>query len=264
MGQGRGRGSERGSGTSRGGGRGPGRIGGPLAAGPEGNCEGPGYSVQLLQEQGEMWIVRFVLLGLLATYVCISGYFLKYRDRYKRLLENGFANLVLVVLYNLLCYLIVGLPSDQSALSPPAFLIHTPSKTGLSILGQVLIVAGVTLLLIAVTRRKALGGQEVKEGLLTSGIYRYFRHPIYTGIVWIALGFPLTTQNLDGLLMFPGVFLANIAQATVEERWDVGVRFQAEYEEYRKTTRMFGPVWFWVALIGILLALVGVPYLLRP
>jgi protein-S-isoprenylcysteine O-methyltransferase Ste14 len=62
--------------------------------------------------------------------------------------------------------------------------------------------------------------------------------------------------------MFSGVLLANIAQATVEERWDVGARFPAEYEEYRKRTRMLGPAWFWAALTGILLALVRVPYLL--
>jgi protein-S-isoprenylcysteine O-methyltransferase Ste14 len=209
-----------------------------------------------------MWIVRFALLGFLAVYVGVSGYVLRHRDRYGRLLENGFANLVLVLLYNCLCYLIVGLPSDQGAPSPPAFFTHPVTRTGLSILGQVLIVAAVLMLVIAVMRRKALGGQDVKEGLLTSGIYRYFRHPIYTGIVWIALGFPLTTQNLDGLLMFPGVLLANIAQATVEERWDIGAWFPAEYEEYRKQTRMLGPAWFWVALIGILLALVGIPYLL--
>jgi len=61
-----------------------------------------------------------------------------------------------------------------------------------------------------------------------------------------------------------GVLLANVAQATAEERWDVGARFQAEYEKYRKRTRMLGPVWFWLTLIGILLALAGVPYLLRP
>jgi hypothetical protein len=39
MGQGRGRGGGRGS--DRGGGRGPGRMGGPLAAGPGGNCVCP-------------------------------------------------------------------------------------------------------------------------------------------------------------------------------------------------------------------------------
>jgi protein-S-isoprenylcysteine O-methyltransferase Ste14 len=210
-----------------------------------------------------MWIARFVLLGLLAAYVGLSGYFLKNRDRCRRLLESGPANFVLVVLYNLLCYLIVGLPADESALSPPALFTHTITRTGLSVVGQALIVAGVLLLLVTLVRRKALGGQDVKEGLLTSGIYRYFRHPIYTGIVWIALGFPLTTQNLDGLLMFPGVFLANIAQATVEERWDVGVRFPTEYGDYRRNTRMFGPVWLWGALVGMLLALVGIPYLLE-
>jgi protein-S-isoprenylcysteine O-methyltransferase Ste14 len=211
-----------------------------------------------------MWIIRLVLLGLLAVYVSLSSYLLKHRGRYRWLLENGPVNLVLVLLYNLLCYLIVGLPSDQGVLSPPAFFTHPAARTGLSIAGQVLIVAAVAMLVATVMRRKALGGQDVKEGLLTSGIYRYFRHPIYTGIVWISLGLPLTTQNLDGLLMFPGVLLANVAQATVEERWDIGARFPAEYEEYRKRTRMLGPVWFWAALIGILLALMGVPYLLRP
>jgi 7,8-dihydropterin-6-yl-methyl-4-(beta-D-ribofuranosyl)aminobenzene 5'-phosphate synthase len=114
-----------------------------------------------------------------------------------------------------------------------------------------------------VMRRKALGGQDVKEGLLTSGIYRHFRHPIYTGIIWISLGLPLTIHNLDGLLMFSGVLLANVAQATAEERWDVGARFRAEYEEYRQKTRMFGPVRLWVALVGIVLVLMGVPHLLR-
>jgi protein-S-isoprenylcysteine O-methyltransferase Ste14 len=199
---------------------------------------------------------------LLAVYVGLSGHLLKHRDRYGRLLENGPVNLVLVLLYNLLCYLIVGLPSDQGVLSPPAFFTHPAARTGLSIVGQVLIVAAVAMLVVAVIRRKALGGQDVKEGLLTSGIYRYSRHPTYTGITWISLGLPLTTRNLDGLLMFPGVFLANVAQAAAEERWDVGARFQTEYQEYRKRTQMLGPLWFWVALIGILLALAVVPYLL--
>jgi protein-S-isoprenylcysteine O-methyltransferase Ste14 len=217
----------------------------------------------VLLERGEMWIVRFALLGLLAVYVGVSGHLLKHRDRYGWLLENGFANLVLVILYNLLCYLIVVLPPDRSTLLPPAFFLHPTARSGLSIVGQVLIAVAVVMLVVALVRRKALGGQDVKEGLVRSGIYRYFRHPIYTGIVWISLGLPLTTQNLDGLLMFPGVLLANVAQATVEERWDVGARFQAEYEEYREKTRMLGPTWLWVALIGILLALAGIPYLLE-
>jgi protein-S-isoprenylcysteine O-methyltransferase Ste14 len=135
-----------------------------------------------------MWIIRFVMLGLLAVCVGLSGHLLRRREKYGRLLESGPVNLVVVVLYNLLCYLTVGLPSDQSVLPPPAFFTQTTARVGLSVLGHVLIVAGVLLLLlIAVMRRKTLGGQDVEEGLLTSGIYRYFWHPMYTGIVWIAL-----------------------------------------------------------------------------
>ena len=36
-----------------------------------------------------MWIVRLVLLGLLAAFVGTSRHFLKHRAKYERLLENG-------------------------------------------------------------------------------------------------------------------------------------------------------------------------------
>ena len=103
-----------------------------------------------------MCVVRFVLLGLLAVYVGVSGYLLRHRDRYGRLLENGFVNLALVLLYNCLCYLIVGLPSGQNVLSLPAFFTHPTVRTGLSVLGQALIVGGVMLLLITVMRSGCL------------------------------------------------------------------------------------------------------------
>ena len=208
-----------------------------------------------------MWTIRFVLLGLLAAYVGASGYLLKHRRKYARLLESGPANLVLVVVYNLLCYGMVGLPSDPSVIPPPASLAHPTVHTGFSAVGQILIVLAAGMLVIAVRQRKALGGQDVKEGLLRSGLYRYFRHPIYAGIVCISLGLALASVNWDGLLVFPAVFLMNTAQAAIEERYDVGVRFQSQYQAYRKRTRMFGPVWCWVALGGVLLVLVAVPSL---
>ena len=208
-----------------------------------------------------MWIVRFVLLGALVILVGCCGYFLKHRSKYEKLLENGVVNLILVAVYNLLCYLIVGLPSDSSVISPPAFLGHPGVRTGLSVIGQVLMVLAAVVMVIAVRQRKALGGQDVKEGLLTSGIYRYFRHPIYAGIVWISLGLALAPVNWDGVLMFPAVVLVNIAQAAIEEKYDVGVRFRSQYEAYRKRTRMLGPTWCWVALVGVLSILAVIPHL---
>jgi protein-S-isoprenylcysteine O-methyltransferase Ste14 len=208
-----------------------------------------------------MWIVRLTLFGLLAVLVGTSRYFLKHREKYGRLLENGVVNLVLVLLYNLLCYLIVGLPSEQNVVPPPAFLEHSSVQRGFSVVGQVWMGLAALVMVAALAQRKALGGQDSKEGLLTSGIYRYARHPIYTGIVWMSLGLALASVNWAGLLMVPAVFGVNVVQAVIEERHDVGVRFQTQYEAYRKRTRMFGPVWCWAILAGILALLAGLPYL---
>jgi protein-S-isoprenylcysteine O-methyltransferase Ste14 len=216
-----------------------------------------------------MRTLRLALLGALIALVGVSGYLLRHRQRYGKLLENTAVNLALVVVYNLLCYLLVGLPSDRSVVPPPAFLSRSTVRVGFSVVGQVLIGLAALTMIVSVWQRKALGGQEVKQGLLTAGIYRVFRHPIYAGIIGMSLGLALASVNWDGLLMVPAVVLANAAQAAIEERYDVGVRFRSQYEEYRKRTGMFGPLWAWavlvgalVALVGALVALVGASYLL--
>jgi protein-S-isoprenylcysteine O-methyltransferase Ste14 len=208
-----------------------------------------------------MWIIRLVSLGLLVVLVSTSGHFLKHRKKYGRLLENGVLNFVLVAVYNLLCYLMVALPSGRNVVSLPAFLAHPGVRVGSSVIGQVLTGLAALLMIVTVLQRRALGGQDVKEGLLTSGVYRYSRHPIYTGIVCMSLGLALASVNWEGLLMVPAVFLVNVAQAGIEERYDVGVRFRSQYKVYKRRTRMFGPVWCWAILGGILALLVGVPYL---
>jgi len=116
------------------------------------------------------------------------------------------------------------------------------------------------VMVTALVQRKALGGQDSK-GLLTSGIYRYARHPIYTGIVCMSLGLALASVNWEGLLMVPAVFAVNVVEAIVEERYDVGLRFPSQYRAYVKRTRRFGPLWCWLVVGGILAILAGMPYL---
>jgi protein-S-isoprenylcysteine O-methyltransferase Ste14 len=208
-----------------------------------------------------MWIVRLVLFGLLTVLVGTFGHLLRHRQRYERLLDNGSFNLGAVISYNLLCYLIVGLPSQQSVVASPAFLAHSSVRGGFSVVGQVLMGLAALVMIAAVLQRKALGGQDSRAGLLTSGIYRYSRHPIYTGIVCMSLGLALASVNWEGLLMIPAVFAMNLVQAVTEERYDVGVRYRSQYESYRARARMFGPVWCWVTLAGILALVAGMPYL---
>ena len=116
-----------------------------------------------------------------------SGYFLRRRQKYQNFLENGVFNFVLVFCYNLLCYLLTGLPSAPGGIPVPGFFGNPASRVIFLIIGWVLIGVSILLMGTAIRQRKTLGGQNVKEGLLTGGLYRIFRHPIYTGVI---LGLP--------------------------------------------------------------------------
>jgi protein-S-isoprenylcysteine O-methyltransferase Ste14 len=186
--------------------------------------------------------------------VAVLGYFMRNRGRLTALFENRAANLALVIAYCLICFLMAGLPSDPNIFPAPSFFTDTPGRIGFIVIGSILLGIFILIWIVAVRQRKAVGGQDVKAGLLTTGLYRYFRHPIYTAIIWGCLGAALILGTWDGLLMIPCVFLANALEAFLEERCDVGARFAAEYEEYRKRTRMFGPLWVWVVLAAVLAA----------
>jgi protein-S-isoprenylcysteine O-methyltransferase Ste14 len=208
-----------------------------------------------------MWIVRITLSVIMFIMVMAFGNVLKRRKENDRLLENRPVNLLGVIIYNLAFYLMAGLPSDPNVFSPPAFLAESGVRIGFLIVGLVLIAFLLVVLLIVVRQRKTVGVENVKEGLLTSGAYRFARHPIYAGIVLISLGVALVFYTWDGMLMIPVILLINMAGALTEERYDIGARFPAEYREYRKRTMMFGPFWFWAVLVGILLLIAGVSYL---
>ena len=136
-------------------------------------------------------------------------------------------------------------------------LLHTNLQIGFPVVGLLLIGAGAFLCVAALKQRKAIGVQDVEEGLLTSGVYKYFRHPINTGILWITLGLALATRNPDGLLMFPAVFAMAFVGTILEERSDMGSRFPERYQQYRQSTRMFGPGWVWIALALTLSVIIG-------
>jgi protein-S-isoprenylcysteine O-methyltransferase Ste14 len=199
-----------------------------------------------------MWFIRFALAGLLSVMVVVLGYLMRNREKLTTLFENRSANLVLVIAYCLICLLMAGLPSDPDIFPAPSFFTEGPARVGYTVIGSILTGTAVLVWIVAVRQRKALGGQDVKAGLLTTGLYGYFRHPIYTAIVWGCLGVALLLGTWDGLLMIPFIFLLNAAEAFLEERCDVGARFAAEYEEYRKRTGMFGPLWIWASLAVVL------------
>ena len=71
------------------------------------------------------------------------------------------------------------------------------------------------------------------------------------------------TRNPDGLLFFPAFFVINLAQALIEERNDVIVRYGEKYLSYKRKVRMFGPIWLWSAVSCVnLLVVVAILFVL--
>ena len=198
------------------------------------------------------WLIRLLLLGALCIYLLASRTMLRDREKYHRVLENGPLNVLLVVIYNALCYLAVGIRSDPNVIAKPAIFEDVLVANWYAVFGQILVLGSVGLLVYTVIKRHAIGGQDTGGRLLTSGIYRFSRHPIYLGIVLIALGISIVRVNCDGMLVFPIVFIMNFIQARLEEVHDIGKRFKEEYESYRTRTHMFGPYWFWLGILLIL------------
>ncbi len=203
-----------------------------------------------------MWIIRFILLAVLVAFEGIASYLHRYSNRYEKLFKSKIFNTVLVIVYNFLCYLIMILPPARGYNARPDWLEYQTVGIGFPVIGLLLICSGALLGFATLRQRKAIGIQDVKEGLLTSGFYRYFRHPINTGILWISFGLLLITRNPDGLLIFPAFFVIFLVGTILEERRGICARFREQYQAYRKTTKMFGPIWLWSILVVLLLALV--------
>jgi protein-S-isoprenylcysteine O-methyltransferase Ste14 len=95
----------------------------------------------------------------------------------------------------------------------------------------------------AAAQRTSLGFENTTS-LVTSGVYRYIRHPLYASLFaldWCAwLKAPLAIANFALALAAAGFLLAT---AVIEEKENLA-RFGAEYSAYMKRTRRFVPFLF--------------------
>ncbi len=118
--------------------------------------------------------------------------------------------------------------------------VHSPV---LGVIGLVVFASGIAL---AVWARIHLGHnwgmpatQKADPELVTSGPYRFVRHPIYSGILTGALGTALAT-NLIGLIIV-GVLGAYFYYAASVEEKNLTATFPTAYAAYRTRTKMLIP-----------------------
>lgn len=102
---------------------------------------------------------------------------------------------------------------------------------------------------IAIWARLSLGANwsgmvTLKDGheLVRKGLYRWIRHPIYTGILLGMMGTALIKGHLRGWMGFAIVFAAFYLKARREERF-LREEFGAGFDEHSQQTGMFLPKW---------------------
>jgi protein-S-isoprenylcysteine O-methyltransferase Ste14 len=76
--------------------------------------------------------------------------------------------------------------------------------------------------------------------LIQSGIYKYIRHPIYSGILFITFGYSIYSENTLRLLIFFALLILFRFKAAYEEKLLQG-KFP-NYAAYKKTAGMFLPM----------------------
>jgi protein-S-isoprenylcysteine O-methyltransferase Ste14 len=79
--------------------------------------------------------------------------------------------------------------------------------------------------------------------LVTSGIYRYIRHPLYSSLLLLALGIFFKAPSLPGFLLTVTATFFLIATAQADER-ECTQCFGAPYQQYMQKTKRFVPYIF--------------------
>jgi len=76
--------------------------------------------------------------------------------------------------------------------------------------------------------------------LVETGIYKYIRHPQYTGLLLLSFGMMVEWATLPLLILYPVMVLMYVRLAKKEEQ-DMIAEFGIDYRNYMKDTKMFIP-----------------------
>jgi protein-S-isoprenylcysteine O-methyltransferase Ste14 len=113
-----------------------------------------------------------------------------------------------------------------------------------NIVGLVLFVIGLTTALVAVItlRRSYASTLVIREDhqLITHGIYRFTRHPVYLGVIIAIIGVPVYASSLYGLLTMSALIPIFLNRIRMEERM-LTDEFGDAYRKYVETTSKLIP-----------------------
>ncbi|OUJ19152.1 Protein-S-isoprenylcysteine methyltransferase STE14 [Methanonatronarchaeum thermophilum] len=130
-----------------------------------------------------------------------------------------------------------GAPPTQEVIFSFTFLGQSLSMTLWKIIGAIISIIGMVIVVLGwITLYK----KRQKEDLVTTGIYRYSRHPQYLGIILIAFGWFIHWPSLLTLAMLP-VLTYFYYKLTVDEEKEVmkSIDNPKQYQKYIEKTPRF-------------------------
>ena len=134
------------------------------------------------------------------------------------------------------------------------FWISNPLSL-LQLVSWLLLVFSIYFVLQGFNLLQKLGGHKAREDssetyafedtavLVTAGIYKYIRHPLYSSLLFLAWGAYFKHISLPATIVVLFATAALIATARVEERENISF-FGSKYETYIKKSKMFIPYLF--------------------
>jgi protein-S-isoprenylcysteine O-methyltransferase Ste14 len=157
--------------------------------------------------------------------------------------DPGYRWMVILVIGLIIIITHIFFPSINSLI----FTFRSGPITPIQIFGIALTVIG---LLICIVARKALADNwssniDLKKDhvLITSGIYRFVRHPIYTGSALMGIGSVIAEQSITVTVVYLGMIAFLIFKLKKEEELLIK-HFPKEYPKYKKKTKALIPFLF--------------------
>lgn len=125
-----------------------------------------------------------------------------------------------------------------------------------SLIGVIFIIGGSRIMYLAT---KLL--YQKKSKLVTKGIYKTTRHPIYLALILILFGSAIILDSVAGLLLIPLIIAVLGIISLLEEKHVLMVKFQSQYQTYKEMipSRLFpNPYNYLIIIISILIVYVGI------
>ena len=180
-------------------------------------------------------VIKLIVFGVVTAWLCyISRVSLRMRDSHGFYRFFAFEAIVLLILLNI----------DEWYADAPGSPLQIIARLCL-LLSLYLVIDGVRQLHFVGKSNgtrddDTLIGFEKTTVLVTSGLYKYIRHPMYSSLFFLAWGaFFKSPSWLGGSLVLVSILFLNAA-AKAEELENIGY-FGTQYREYMKTTKRFIP-----------------------